>query len=237
MQVIPDTYWAPAFAVGLWMIAIGYYFLSFTYILTNRYINKAKEDRQIYWLSFSLFFIFLGIGRAFYVIGDFFAVTNTQAKWIQLGAGFNWFAIGCLAIMSATMLLDNEKISNYMGYVLVIPPFVIGVVYPILDPSWVASGTVLYYIFNLAILIIYVILITWLFIYLAYLIPGELRKKSIWNIIGFILWFSGRTINTKVLQDGLSVYLPPPNGMALLSIISATIVLLSLLAFSYSTRE
>ena len=231
MQVIPNEYWFYALDVGLWMIAIGYYFLSFVYIFTNRYLFKPKEDRQIYWLSFSLFFIFLGVGRAFYVIGDFFAVLETQEKWIQLGTGFNWFAIGCLAIMSATMLLDNEKISNKVGYLMVIPPFVIGAIYPLLSPSWVAFGTALYWIINLGALIGYVILICWLFGYLAILIPGEIRKKSIWNMIGFILWFVGRTVNTKVFQQAI------PWGLAILSLISATLVLLSLLAFSYSTRE
>ncbi|NHI93272.1 MAG: hypothetical protein EAX96_12310 [Candidatus Lokiarchaeota archaeon] len=231
MQAIPEDYWFYALNVGLWMIAIGYYFLSFAYIFTNRYIFKQKEDRQTYWLSFSLFFIFLGCGRAFYVIGDFFAIAMTSEKWIQIGTGFNWFAIGCLAIMSATMLLDNEKISDKVGYLMVVPPFVIGIIYPILYPTWVAFGTPLYWIFNLGTLIGYVILICWLFGYLAILIPGEIRKKSIWNMIGFILWFTGRTINTKFFQTQI------PWGLAILSLISAAFVLLSLLAFSYSTRE
>jgi len=231
MQVIPASLWAASFAVGLWMVAIGYYFISFSYILTNRYLMKPKEDRQLYWLSFSLFFIFRGIGRAFYVIGDFFAVMETQAKWIQLGAGFNWFGIGCLAVMSATMLLDNEKISHNIGYLLVIPPFAIGVIYPLLPPALIASGTILYYVFNLFILIIYIVLITWLFGYIAILIPGEIRKKTIWNMAGFLLWVAGRLINVKQFQQAI------PFGLEILSIISAALVLLSLLAFSYSTRE
>ncbi|MHA1785978.1 MAG: hypothetical protein ACTSVE_12360, partial [Candidatus Helarchaeota archaeon] len=135
-------------------------------------------------------------------------------------------------IMSATMLLDNEKISNKLGYLLVVPPFIIGIIYPILPSGWVAFGTPLYFVFNLGTLIGYVILIVWLFGYLAILIPGEIRKKSIWNMIGFILWFVGRSINTKFLQE-----LSGPNGLAFLSLISASLVLLALLAFSYSTRE
>ena len=236
MQMIPNTYWAPAFAVGLWMIAIGYYFLSFIYILSNRYINRAKEDKQIYWLSFSLFFIFAGIGRAFYVIGDFFSVSWSQPYWINVGSGLNWLAIGCLAIMSATMLLDNEKISNYMGYLLVLPPFIIGVIYPLIPPAFL-NGTILYYILNVGVLIVYVVLITWLFGYLAILIPGEIRKKTIWTMIGFLLWFIGRSINTQFIQVRIIEIIPAPDGLALLSIISSAIVLLSLLAFSYSTRE
>jgi len=236
MQMIPDIYWAPTFAVGLWMIAIGYYFLSFTYILSNRYVLKEKEDRRIYWLSFSLFFIFAGMGRAFYVIGDFFSVAWSQPYWRNFGSGLNWLAIGCLAIMSATMLLDNEKISNYMAYLLVLPPFIIGVIYPLIHPSFL-DGTALYYILNFGVLIVYVVLITWLFGYLAILIPGEIRKKTIWTMVGFLLWFVGRTVNTSFFQDRIALIIPGVNGLALLSTISSGIVLLSLLAFSYSTRE
>ena len=154
MQVIPDTYWLPALAVGLWMIAIGYYFLSFMYILSNRYINKEKEDRQIYWLTFALFFIFMGVGRAFYIIGDFFAVAWSQPWWINLGAGFNWLGIGCVAVMSATMLIDNEKINNITALLLVLPPFAIGVIYPLIHPIYL-DGTILFYILNVGVLIVY----------------------------------------------------------------------------------
>ena len=34
-------------AIGLWMIAIGYYFLSFVYIFTNRYLYLTPNESHI----------------------------------------------------------------------------------------------------------------------------------------------------------------------------------------------
>jgi len=235
MQIFSSDLWLSSLAFGMWMVAIGYYFLSFIYILNNQYLNKEKEDRQIYWLTFSLFFIFLGVGRAFYIISDFFSVPATSPQWNQFGAGMNWFAIGCLAVMGATMLLDNEKINNAIGILLVAPPFAIGSIYPFLPNAWLSPDSALYLLFNGAVLIIYVILIVWLFIYLAILIPGEIRKKSSLNALGFILWFAGRTINTQMVQNWITSIIPAPNGLGLLSIISSSLVLLALLTFSYTT--
>ena len=69
-----------------------------------------------------------------------------------------------------------------------------------------------------------------LFIYLAIQIPGDIRKKSILNTIGFLILFIGRGIYSK----GARAVLGLPSDIV--SIIASSLVVLSLIIFAFSTR-
>ena len=52
-----------AIEMGLYFIIIGYYFLIFAYFI----LMKFRTTKRLYWLFFSLVFIFLAAGRLFFI--------------------------------------------------------------------------------------------------------------------------------------------------------------------------
>lgn len=218
-------FWLKSLAIGFWFIAIGYYFLLFAYIFFYRFL--LKESKLNYWLIFSFFFLFLGIGRVANIIYDFYV---PNPFYDQLGVGINWFSMACLAAIAGIMLIDNDKVSNLVATIIAIPPVIIGFIYPFIPAESLAAGSLLYILFNGIVLPAYGILVMALFIYLALQIPGDIRKKSILNTIGFIILFIGRGIYSK----GARAILGLP--VDLISIIASSLVVLSLIIFAFSTR-
>ncbi|MFX1450843.1 MAG: hypothetical protein ACFFCM_08375 [Promethearchaeota archaeon] len=218
-------YWLKSLAIGFWFIAVGYYFLLFAYIFFYRFL--LKETKLFYWFVFSLFFLFLGIGRVSNIVYDFYV---PNSFYDQLGVGVNWFSIGCLAAIAGIMLIDNDKVSNLVAALIAIPPIIIGFIYPFIPAESLAAGSILYILFNTIILPAYGILVMSLFVYLAIQIPGDIRKKSILNTIGFLILFIGRGIYSK----GARAVLGLPGD--LVSIIASSLVVLSLIIFAFSTR-
>ncbi|MHA1301298.1 MAG: hypothetical protein ACTSO9_17890, partial [Candidatus Helarchaeota archaeon] len=177
-------FWLKSLAIGFWFIAVGYYFLLFAYLFIYKFL--LRETKLFYWLVFSLFFLFLGIGRCANIVFDFYV---PNSFYDQLGTGINWFAISCLAAIAGIMLVDNDKINNIVAAIIAIPPIIIGIIYPLIPFDLLSAGSPLYLLFNLIILPIYGILVFALFIYLAIQIPGDIRKKSILNAVGFFILF------------------------------------------------
>ncbi len=76
-------------AVGLFFTKIGYFFLMFGYFLLIRY----RKSKRVYWLYFSLFFIFMAVSRVFYMFYDYFTPGNlvawrfaTATAWVGVRA-------------------------------------------------------------------------------------------------------------------------------------------------------
>ncbi len=218
-------YWLKSLAIGFWFIAVGYYFLLFAYIFFYRFL--LKESKLFYWLIFSFFFLFLGIGRVANIIYDFYV---PNSFYDQLGVGINWFSMACLAAIAGIMLIDNDKVSNLVATIIAVPPVIIGFIYPFIPAEALAAGSFLYILFNGIVLPAYGILVMALFVYLALQIPGDIRKKSILNTIGFLILFIGRGIYSK----GAKAVLGLPGD--LVSIIASSLVILSLIIFAFSTR-
>ena len=218
-------YWLKSLAIGFWFIAVGYYFLLFAYIFFYRYL--LREQKLFYWLVFSLFFLCLGIGRCANIVYDFYV---PNPFYDQLGIGINWFAIACLAAIAGIMLIDNDKINKLVATVISIPPMAIGVIYPLIPAEALQPSSPIYLLFNLMILPIYGILVFALFIYLAWQIPGDIRKSSILNAIGFFILFVGRGMYSKGVRAALGM------SADFISILASGLVVLSLLIFAFSTR-
>ncbi len=140
-------FWLKSLAIGFWLIAIGYYFLLFAYIFFYRFL--LKETKLFYWVIFSLFFLFLGIGRASSVVYDFYV---PNPFYDQLGIGINWFAIACLAAIAGIMLVDNDKINKLVAAIIAIPPLVIGLIYPLIPAENLNPSDAMYVLFNAVVL-------------------------------------------------------------------------------------
>lgn len=223
--VLFENFWLKSFAIGFWYIAIGYFLLLFSYLFIYKFL--LKKPKLSYWLVFSLFFLFLGIGRVFNIIYDFY---QPISFYDQLGIGIMWFSIACLAIIAGIMLIDNDKISKMVASLIAIPPIVIGVFYPFIPPESLKAGEILYILFNGLILPIYGLLIMVLFIYLAIQIPGDIRKRSILNAIGFFILFAGNTVYSKGARAILGL------STDFISIIASSLVVVSLIIFAFSAR-
>ena len=107
---------------------------------------------------------------------------------------------------------------------------VIGVIYPLIPANALQPSGGIYIFFNIIILPIYGILVFALFIYLAIQIPGDIRKRSILNAIGFFILFVGRGVYSKGVRAVLGV------SPDLISIVASGLVVLALLIFAFSTR-
>jgi hypothetical protein len=102
-----------AFSMGLFFVVVGYQFLLFCYFL----LIKFRKTRKIYWLYFSLFFLFIGLSRVFFIIYDFtfpfayeLVVANprlplTINRWAQFTG---WIAVATLVGILSTLLFTKE---------------------------------------------------------------------------------------------------------------------------------
>ena len=88
---------------GLYYIIVGYYFLIFAYFLIIRF----RTSKKLYWLYFSLLFLFLAAGRFFFIIYYFYApeldvslsniaLVELLMIYYRLATFSTWLGIACL---------------------------------------------------------------------------------------------------------------------------------------------
>lgn len=108
---------------GLYFMIVGFFLLLCFYFLFIRY----RTSRKLYWLFFSLFFVFLGIGRVFFIVYYFYApelYTGTNELEVvaflmlnyRLATFFTWIgtacAVGVLGILLFPPDTDTEEKIN-----------------------------------------------------------------------------------------------------------------------------
>ena len=86
---------------GLYYIVVGYLVLMFFYFLLMRY----RTSKKFYWLYFSFLFLFLAIGRFFFIVYYFYApeldlsplqIVNILMIYYRLATFSTWLGIACL---------------------------------------------------------------------------------------------------------------------------------------------
>ncbi|MHA1370091.1 MAG: hypothetical protein ACTSRA_10300, partial [Promethearchaeota archaeon] len=180
------------FAIGLWFTVIGYFFLIFGYFLFIRY----RKSRKPYWFYFSMFFIFLALSRAFYIIYDFYANPEGMLIAWRFANTFAWVAIAALSgIISILIFTGESQIHKYMKRIFPIIPLGIAVHIPFIPDQWIGGSNAIYVIENLQITIAkfymnviilpcYVIILPFMFFYLAYCSMGALQRSFFLNGLG-----------------------------------------------------
>jgi len=109
---------------GLYYIIVGYYFLIFAYFLIIRF----RTSKKLYWLYFSLLFLFLAAGRFFFIVYYFYApelegTLNNLALvellmiYYRLATFSTWLGIACLMGVFGILIFPpitdiEEKSSN-----------------------------------------------------------------------------------------------------------------------------
>ena len=220
---------------GLYYAIVGFYFLIFAYFLLMRF----RTSKKLYWFYFSLLFLFLAIGRVFFIVYNFYApeldVTMSNLELLGLmmilyrfATFFTWMGISCLMGVFGTLILspitENEnsetgvkrflrqkKVKITLKICLIVFPIIVGILALTLsdalfmDPDLRDKYNPLFeldltffgyptgrFVLNFILLPLMVLVIPFLFVYLALKTFGVLRRSYALNAIGFFIYFTGR---------------------------------------------
>ena len=238
---------------GLYYAIVGFYFLIFAYFLLMRF----RTSKKFYWFYFSLLFLFLAVGRVFFIVYNFYApeldVTMSNLEVVGLmmilyrfATFFTWMGISCLMGVFGTLILspiaENEnsekgvkrflrqkKVKITLKICLIVFPIIVGILALTLsdalfmDPNLRDKYNPLFeldltffgyptgrFVLNFILLPLMVLVIPFLFVYLALKTFGVLRRSYALNAIGFFIYFTGRI--TQGLLGGfphVRAILPP----------------------------
>ncbi|MFO8019880.1 MAG: hypothetical protein R6U96_14745 [Promethearchaeia archaeon] len=137
---------------GLYFVIVGYYFLLFAYFLLMRF----RISKKLYWLFFSLLFLWLAAGRVFFIIYYFFVpefnlsnveIVNNLMLYYRLATFCTWMGISMIMGVLGVLLFPleaevGEKIDKeqndkkfvltsrrklYIRIILIIIPIVVGI--------------------------------------------------------------------------------------------------------------
>ncbi len=125
-----------AIEMGLFFIVVGYYFLLFAYFLLMRF----RTSKKLYWLFFSILFLCLAAGRAFF-IGYYFFVPELRASdaeiaqtlmlYYRLATFFSWMGIACamgvLGILLFPPDIEQKKTEKTVDMKLILRITLIGI--------------------------------------------------------------------------------------------------------------
>ena len=99
---------------SLYYVIVGYYFLIFAYFLLMRY----RTSKKLYWLFYSALFIFLAIGRVFFLAYYFYTPEITGLLPTDMAAllmsnyrfatFFTWIGVACVMGVLGILLFPPE---------------------------------------------------------------------------------------------------------------------------------
>jgi len=219
---------------GLYYAIVGFYFLIFAYFLLMRF----RVSKKYYWLYFSILFLFLAVGRGFFIVYYFYApeliVTMNNLELVglmmllyRLATFSTWMGIACLMGVFGTLIfppmsdiseksenkakiLKNNNVRKFLKICLIVIPIIVSILALLLpdallmDPDLkdeyglsIQLITIFDYpagrfVLNLILFPLMVLLIPFLFVYLALKTFGVLRRSYALNAIGFFIYFAGR---------------------------------------------
>ncbi len=224
---------------GLYYAIVGFYFLIFAYFLLMRF----RTSKKLYWFYFSLLFLFLAVGRVFFIVYNFYApeldvnslnlMSNLELIGLMMvlyrfATFFTWMGISCLMGVFGTLILspiaENEnsekgvksflrqkKVKITLKICLIVFPIIVGILALTLsdalfmDPYLRDKYNPLFeldltffgyptgrFVLNFILLPLMVLVIPFLFVYLALKTFGVLRRSYALNAIGFFIYFTGR---------------------------------------------
>ncbi|MGV9173300.1 MAG: hypothetical protein ACOC44_06255 [Promethearchaeia archaeon] len=98
---------------GLYFVIVGYYFLLFAYFLLMRF----RVSKKLYWLFFSLLFLWLAAGRVFFIIYYFFVpefdlsnaeIVENLMLYYRLATFCTWMGISMIMGVLGVLLFPPE---------------------------------------------------------------------------------------------------------------------------------
>ena len=219
---------------GLYYAIVGFYFLIFAYFILMRF----RVSKKYYWLYFSILFLFLAVGRGFFIVYYFYApelrytmsdleLVSLMMLLYRLATFSTWMGIACLMGVFGTLIfppisdisekkqnkaqiLRNNNVRILLKICLIVIPIIVSILALLLPDAFFMDPdlrdtyvptfqlvTIFDYpagrfVFNLILFPLMVLLIPFLFVYLALKTFGVLRRSYALNAIGFFIYFAGR---------------------------------------------
>ncbi len=234
--------------MGFYYVAVGYYFLLFAYFLIIRF----RKTKRMYWFFFSLLFLMLALSGGFFIAHDYYipdpGINYAMSTFLwRIASFFAWLAIACIVeILAILMFTGNKSWVRRVKIGLPLIYVVIAVVLFLLPdqsicqtcPGMVENEflrTVFGYSYpegrfwlNGIILPVTTVLFPVLFFYLGFKSAGVIRRSSILNGLGFLLYFLGRLLQPLpiiAISEHLGIILLPP-----------TLILISLLILAIANQ-
>jgi hypothetical protein len=199
---------------------------------------RFRVSKKYYWLYFSILFLFLAVGRGFFIVYYFYApeliVTMNPLELVglmmllyRLATFSTWMGIACLMGVFGTLIfppmsdisekseneakiLKNNNVRLFLKICLIVIPIIVSILVLLLpdallmDPDLkddyglsIQLITIFDYpagrfFLNLILFPLMVLVIPFLFVYLALKTFGVLRRSYALNAIGFFIYFAGR---------------------------------------------
>lgn len=186
--------------IGGWFVIIGYFFILFIYFLAFRY----RETKNPFHLGFGLFFLLLGVGRAFFLVYDFYA---EETLWWTLATTVSW-----ISIFTVFLTLTYQILEKQLWQVLLTscPPFIIAILVLVLPQYFYPKpiAPLGYLVANYAILPLYSIVLPLLFFYIGSQLVGQLRISNFLIGGGFMIYYVGRVFQSSQVCDFLNFLVP-----------------------------
>ena len=194
--------------IGGWFVIVGYFLILFLYFVVFRY----QENRNLFHLGLGVFFLLLGVARAFFMVYDFYSAPYSLWKpiWWKIGTCVSWAAIFAIILSLAYVIIEDKL---WLQVLVALPPLIIGILVAVLPPVLIYpfDGLPLplaYMIFNYALLPIYVIVLPVLFFDIGRRLSGPLRRSNFLIGGGFLLYYVGRVLQSETVEGILNGIVP-----------------------------
>ncbi|WXG46122.1 MAG: hypothetical protein WED05_05570 [Candidatus Atabeyarchaeum deiterrae] len=212
-------------AIGFWFVAVAYEFLLFGYFALLKALRfmagGAREKKNtMFYLFFSLFFLFLAISRGFFIAWDFYVnQIDLTYLWLwRLGETFQWIALTFI-ILALTLRVFENKV---LKFILPVIPAICGIFFTFLpDEMLISVGTPVRLTFDV-IYAIFAVVIPLIYLYVAVQSAGVIRNSSLLLAGGFLVYYFGQVLQW-IFSTGESVamlILPP--GIVILGLLIMT---------------
>jgi hypothetical protein len=221
----PDV--LPSVAVGLWFVVVAYEFLLFGYFFLLKGFRlwawgQRQKGNTLFFIFFALFFLFLAMGRGFFIVWDFYVANTVQFLWLwRIGEVLQWIALTFI-MLAVTMRIFGNR---FLKFVIPIIPVICALFFIVLpdDITIMGSAGPVIFVLNDIIAPIFAIVIPLIYFYVAVQSAGVIRNSSLLIAGGFLIYYLGRVLYT------LFVYgIPNSAGM----ILAPGIVIIGLLVMT-----
>jgi hypothetical protein len=215
----------PSVAIGLWFVVVAYEFLLFGYFFLLKGLRlwaggQRQKGNTLFFIFFALFFLFLAMGRGFFIVWDFYVGNAVQFQWLwRSGEVLQWIALTFI-ILAVTMRVFGNR---FLKFGIPIIPAICALFFILLPGDITGSAAPVIFVLNDIIAPIYAIVIPLIYFYVAIQSAGVIRNSSLLVAVGFLIYFLGRVLDTFFIYGA-----PNPAGM----ILAPGIVIIGLLVMT-----
>ena len=199
--------WA-SIAIGLWFVVVAYELLLFGYFALLKGLRiwtgaQRQKGNTIFYMFFGLFFLFLALGRGFFVVWDFYVQADIAYQWIwRIGEALQWIALTFMFLAITIRVFENR----FLKYGIPIVPAICAVIFLVLPESIIAAGLSdpVYFTLNIIIAPAFAIVIPLIYIYVAVQSVGVIRNSSLLIGGGFLIYYLGRVMHTIFVNGAIN---------------------------------